>query len=79
MRAASLTARAGLAAWCSAYDRRATSTVALADRELLQLAPFPNDVATRRRLAQGPPRSSTTCERSTAMTRLAQRAASIVR
>ena len=66
-------------AWWSACDSIATSTDGVLQRQLLELALLPDDVRRRAAAAPSAARSSTASDRSTAITRDAQRAASMVR
>ena len=79
-RRASASAASGGSAWWSACDSSATSTERSFERQPLELAALPDDVldlaARRPSPARAPARPA---DRSTAMTRRAQRAASIVR
>ena len=72
-------ARRDPAAWCSACDSSATSTLSSFTGSFSSSPRFQMTFETRRRRASPLARSSTTADRSTAMTRAAQRDASIVR
>ena len=72
-------ARAGSAAWCSACDSSATSTLASSRGTASRSPRFQTMLLTRRRRASARARFNTSVERSTAITRRAHRAASTVR
>ena len=76
---ASASARSGTSAWCSAWDSSATSTVASSNGNCSISPRFHSTFDTLLRRATARARSSTRADRSTATTRLAQRATSSVR
>jgi hypothetical protein len=79
MRTASASAVAGWAAWCSACESSATSTLASFSGSFSISPRFHSTFLSRRLFAASRARSSAASERSTATTRFAKRAASNVR